>query len=98
MTDTERCDHMLPDHFGNVIDGLHDERHPLCELSNKHAGPHLIVVKASSGRILHYEWEYEEECPEPEECMDQFSCDHFVIWRIDVRRAKKRLKKEGPGG
>lgn len=98
MTDTERCDHMLPDSCGYVVEGLEAERYPMCELKNNHAGAHMIKLQGYSGRTLYYEWEYEKECPEPEECEDQISCDHFVIWKVGIRKAKKRLKKEGPGG
>ena len=92
------CDYLLPPYSGHLVEGLHDEHVVPCVLKEGHTGPHLITAKAFSGRALYYEWEYEKECPESDECEGQISCDHFVIWKVSDRKAKKRLKKEGPGG
>lgn len=94
----QTCDYLLPPYSGHLVEGLSDEKVVPCVLKEGHTGPHLVTAKAFSGRTLYYEWEHEKECPEPHECEDLISCDHFVIWKVGIGKAKQRLKKEGPEG
>lgn len=93
----DRCDYTLPDFFGQ-IEGLHKDVHPTCLLKKGHGGPHLIKGSQPLTEVdIFYEWTQAAECPEPDECEDYISCQHFDYWRVSAYKAKKRLKAEGPG-
>lgn len=92
----ERCDYCLPDYFGR-IEGLHKDVRPTCLLKEGHEGPHLIKGVDYHGNDIYYEWQKADECPEPNECEDYISCQHFDHWKVSNGKARHRLKNESPG-
>ena len=86
----KQCDYQLPSYFGyySEIEGC--DRAP-CLLKRDHKGSHLI-----EGVSSYIEWERPEKCPEPEECADFLSCEHFEFSEIEIEDAQKRLREEGP--
>ena len=93
-----RCDYILPDYFGYIAGSSTDGRgnfqheHPECLLKAAHNGPHLC--RFSDG--IYIEWAQAEECPEPEECEDYASCQHFDYVEVPLEEVLQRLKQEGP--
>ncbi len=87
---TERCDYLLPSYFGHYaeLDGI---GHAPCRLQQGHDGPHLV-----EGVHSYLEWQPPEICPEPEECEDSVSCEHFDFWLVSLACAIDRIVKEGP--
>jgi|GEM_PF-4349568 len=86
----ERCDYVLPSYVGHhhELDGT---TYATCRLRKGHDGAHLVV-----GAYAYIEWERAAECPEPEECREYISCQHFDFWVASLEEAIGRLVKDGP--